>query len=199
MLASITPLGERGRNRNWSVTVGFYLFGSVVGGAVLGAVAGGAGWLMGRLVHPSGRAVLAVMAAAAAAALLLDGPRARPVPSVRRQVNEDWLRTYRSWVYGLGFGLQLGLGVATVVTSASTYLLVFVAASAATTGWPLALVIGAAYGLTRALPILLTARVTSFHHLGRLHQRVSSWQAPARWLTLATELVVAVVAAARAL
>ena len=46
-------------------------------------------------------------------------PQAAPGP--RRQVNERWLDEYRGWVYGLGFGAQLGLGVTTVITSAATY------------------------------------------------------------------------------
>ena len=37
----------------------------------------------------------------------------------RRQVNEDWMARYRGWAYGAGFGLQLGLGVVTIVTTAS--------------------------------------------------------------------------------
>ena len=37
----------------------------------------------------------------------------RALPSVQRQVNEDWLVEFRGWVYGFGFGAQLGAGVAT--------------------------------------------------------------------------------------
>ena len=49
------------------------------------------------------------------------------VPGPRRQVNERWLDEYRGWVYGLGFGAQLGLGVTTIVTSAATYVALFAA------------------------------------------------------------------------
>ncbi len=196
MLASITPLGERGRHRRWAVTVAFYLVGSAAGGAALGTVAALAGTVLRRAIHPSGTVILLVVGAAAAAAILIDTRRSGPVPSIRRQVNEDWLRQYRSWVYGIGFGLQLGAGVATVVTSASTYL-VFVVAMGAPTVW-LAIAIGTVYGLARALPVLLTARVSTFAQLGHLHQRLSSLQPSARRLTLATELIVAVVAAGRA-
>ncbi len=199
MLASITPLGERGRNRRWPVTVAFYLVGSAAGGAVLGAVAGSAGVLLGRVARPSPTVVLVVMGASAAAALAVDTRPSRPVPSIRRQVNEDWLRQYRSWVYGMGFGLQLGAGVATVVTSAATYLVVVAAGAATTTaGLAAGVLVGTAYGLGRALPILMTARVTTFTQLRALHHRLSSWQPGARRLTLATELLVALVAVARA-
>ena len=43
MLASITPLGERGRGRHWGATVAAYLAGSVVGGGALGGLLGLAG------------------------------------------------------------------------------------------------------------------------------------------------------------
>ena len=46
---------------------------------------------------------------------------ARAVPGPRRQVDERWLDEYRGWVYGAGYGAQLGLGVTTVVSSAATY------------------------------------------------------------------------------
>ena len=45
------------------------------------------------------------------------------VPSMRRQVDEDWLSRYRRWVYATGFGWQLGTGVTTIVTSRVTYAL----------------------------------------------------------------------------
>jgi hypothetical protein len=200
MLASITPLGERGRNRNWAVTVAFYVVGSTAGGAVLGAGAGLIGVAAERVAHPSATPTLIVIGSAALAALLIDSRRSRRVPSIRRQVNEDWLRQYRSWVYGMGFGVQLGAGVATVVTSASTYLVLVVAGgAAAATRWPLAVVIGAVYGLARALPILVTARITTFPQLSRLHERLSAHQRGARRLTLTTELLVAVVAAGHVL
>ncbi len=209
MLASITPLGERGRNRSWPVTVAFYLLGSALGGAALGMVAGAAGAILRRLADPPGALVLLVVGSAAAAALFLD--TGRSVPTLRRQVNEDWLRRYRSWVYGLGFGVQLGAGVATVVNSASTYLVIVVAAGAGAAGGGaasggatsggvrVAVAIGCTYGLARALPILATARVTSFTQLGRFHQRLAALQPGARRLNLATELLVALAAGGRAL
>src|SRR5436853_4483612 len=122
MLASITPLGERGRASRWVVTVAFFIAGSTFSAAALGAIAGG----LGRLTWPgsngSGQAPLIVLAVVLLAATLADlGAGGLRTPSVRRQVNEDWLREYRGWVYGLGFGFQLGLGVTTIVTTAAVY------------------------------------------------------------------------------
>src|ERR1700737_74390 len=104
MLASIHPLGERAKHNRWAVTVAFYLLGSVTAGALLGAALGTIG------VHGTP----AIVAALCVVAALVDASRWR-VPSWRRQVNEDWLRRYRGWVYGIGFGFQLGLGVVTIV------------------------------------------------------------------------------------
>src|SRR4249919_1505358 len=88
-----------------------------------------------------------VAGAAALGALLERSGRA--IPSWHRQVNEDWLTQYRGWVYGLGFGVQLGLGVVTIVTTAAVYLTwvaAFVSGSAA-----IGAAVGAAFGLARAL------------------------------------------------
>src|SRR5438552_349493 len=125
MLGSITPLGERGRGRRWGLTVTAYSLGSVAGGATAGAVAGALGAALGA-VGASGPALpwvaaATVLAGAAidAAAAALDPPGRLPGP--RRQVNEEWLGRYRGWVTGVGFGFQLGLGVATIVNTAAVY------------------------------------------------------------------------------
>ena len=163
----------------------------MIGGALLGTVAGMLGSVVRSAARPSSAVTLVVIGAAALVAVVVDSRRAS-VPSVRRQVNEDWLRQYRSWVYGIGFGVQLGAGLATIVTSAATYLLVVVALLSPAL-W-LAVALGALYGAARALPVLLTARVTSFAQLGDLHRRLSSLRPGARRLALLTELAVAVVA-----
>src|SRR6202034_2205700 len=102
-----------------------FALGATVASAALGALAG----LIGRLVLPGSTSVhvrLAVLAGALALAALLDLTR-EPAPGPRRQVNERWLDRYRGWVYGLGFGAQLGIGLTTVISSADTYAM-FVAA-----------------------------------------------------------------------
>ena len=42
-------------------------------------------------------------------------------------MNEEWLTSYRGWVYGAGFGAQLGTGVVTIVTSPIVYGVVLLA------------------------------------------------------------------------
>jgi hypothetical protein len=176
MLASITPLGERGRHARWGVTVTTFLIGSTAAGAAFGALAGG----LAALALPSSFTAdsrLAVLAAAALLAVALDAV-ARRVPGPRRQVDERWLDSYRSWVYGLGFGAQLGFGVTTVVASAALYLALL---AAVLSGDPAA---GAAvlgtFGLVRGLSPLAAARVRLPHQLVALHAALSRWRAPAR-------------------
>jgi hypothetical protein len=112
--------------------------------------------------------------------------RGRP-PSVHRQVDETWLTSYRDWVHGAGFGFQLGLGAVTVVTSASLYLtwlfeLVLARPVASA-------VVGAVFGLTRALPLLTTAGAHDPTALRAAHRRWQAWQPPVRWLTTAAQVV----------
>src|SRR4051794_41008151 len=122
MLASIHPLGERARNRRWGVTVSAYLAASTVAAAALGGVLGALGAV---LPLPAGGSVglallvIGLCAAALAFDVSLGGLR---LPTVHRQVDKDWLDRYRGWVVGAGFGLQLGLGVVTIVTTSAVYL-----------------------------------------------------------------------------
>ena len=183
MLSSITPLGERGRQRRWGATVTAYAAGSLVAGTALGA-------LLGLVPEPSARVALAVLAVACGVAALLD-LRPALLPTVRRQVNEDWLGVYRGWVCGAGFGLQLGLGVVTIVTTAAVYV---VLVAAAVSGSPLAgAVVGGTFGLVRALPALLLGRVTSTERLVSLSRRIERWAAPARRATVAAMSAVSLV------
>jgi sulfite exporter TauE/SafE len=188
MLSSITPLGERGRARRWGVTTTAYAVASVAAGALLGAV-------LGLVPAPGGRAPLVVLAVICVAAAALD-LRPTLLPTVRRQVNEDWLHTYRGWVYGAGFGAQLGLGVVTIVTTAAVYATL---AAAALSGSPWAgAAIGAVFGLVRALPALLTWRVTTVARLAALSRRIDELATVARRSAVGALLAASVAAGALA-
>src|SRR5881396_3172532 len=105
MLGSITPLGERGRGSRWWLTVTAYLVGSTLGGLAFGGGLGLIGYSFASRTSVATR--LAVLAG-----LLLDlGAFGLRLPTVRRQVDEGWRAGYRGWVWGFGFGLQLGAGV----------------------------------------------------------------------------------------
>jgi hypothetical protein len=176
MLASITPLGERGRNAIWAVTVAAFLLGSAAAAAGAGALIGAAG----ALVVPGSVGVdarLAALAVVLAAAIALDAGATR-VPGPRRQVNEAWLGSYRGWVYGLGYGAQLGLGVTTIVTSAAVYVAVVAALLSGSLGEG-GIVMGC-FGLVRGLTPLLAARVQRPDQLMKLHTGLLGSQAGAR-------------------
>jgi hypothetical protein len=153
MLASISPLGERARQQRYAVTVVAYVVASTVAGSLLGGALGalGAPW--------AGTVAATVVVGVLAIAGLLFDARAfgLRVPGPRRQVNEDWLATYRGWVYGIGYGAQLGLGVTTIVTASITWVAFACAAGAGSLA--AGMLVGATFGAVRALPVLATARV----------------------------------------
>jgi len=195
MLASITPLGERGRNAHWSVTVVAFAVGATAAGAALGAALAALGQL---LVPGAGGARwrLVVLAAALVAAIVLDLGR-RPVPGPHRQVNERWLDEYRGWVYGLGFGIQLGLGVTTVVSSAATYVALLAAFLAPNVAG--GAVIMGSFGAVRGLTLLAGARVATPPQLLALHRRLARSRERAVWAgagVLAAVVVAALAAGA---
>jgi hypothetical protein len=192
MLASITPLGERGRHSRWGITVSAFLLGAIAAGAGAGALLGA----LGTLLMPVGvpvHARLAVLAAALALAIVLDGlPRA--VPGPRRQVDERWLDEYRGWVYGVGYGWQLGLGVTTVVSSAATYVALLAALLAGSAGAG-AVVLGC-FGAVRGLTPLAAGGVRSQRQLLALHRALARWREPAQRATVAFQAAILVLALA---
>ncbi|MEW1960666.1 hypothetical protein [Kineococcus sp. NPDC059986] len=174
MLSSITPLGERGRASRWSVTVTAHVVGSAAGGMALGVLLGTLGWLLGLVLRPvAGPAVLLgtlAVLALAAGTVAAEAGRWRRFPSWHRQVDEDWLHRYRGWVYGVGYGAQLGVGVVTIVTSPVLFLaMVFMVAA----GGPLpGALLGAVFGTVRALPLLAARSVTTPARLAGMHRRL---------------------------
>jgi hypothetical protein len=184
MLASISPLGERARSSRWGVTVTAYVLGSVLGGATVGLLAGALGSLLPSSWRGSPAAGVLV-AALLLAGLLLDlrvgGLR---LPTCRRQVDEAWLGRYRGWVYGGGFGVQLGLGVVTIVTSATVYATVLLCVLSGSA--PVGLAVGTLFGLVRALPVLGLAGTHDRASLHRVFHRLERWAPGAERLARAT-------------
>jgi membrane associated rhomboid family serine protease len=174
MLASISPVGEAARGQRWPVTVTAYLVASTLGGGIVGALAGGLGQAAFAVTgRPSAAASVAALAVLAALVLAVDRGRVSwRVPSWQRQVDERWLTTYRGWVYGAGFGFQLGAGVLTRIATAAVYLLL--AAAAATGSLTTGALLGAFFGTVRALPILLARRHRDPASLNAFHQRMDA-------------------------
>jgi MFS family permease len=193
MLSTITPIGERGRNHRYYSTSAWFVLGAVLGGATLGlgaaALAAGVGAL-----DLSGEAALGTAAVLAAVTIASDlkigGFR---LPSHTRQVNETWLDQFRAWVYGGGFGWQIGVGLATYVTTAAVYLMI---AMAALTGSPVvAFAIITGFGFVRGLAVLVGRNLTTPERLFALHRRLDELLPTAQRAIVAVQAAVLAIAA----
>jgi hypothetical protein len=188
MLSSIHPLGERAKGNRWSMTATAFVVGSLAGGLTAGGAAALVGIGVSSLLDVDLDPSAGVVAVVLLAALLLDlRPFGLRTPSIRRQVDEAWLDRYRGWVYGLGFGFQLGLGIVTVVATAAVYAALFLAvlSCSLTTG----LLIGGTFGLVRGLAILPGFRVTTPAGLRAFHRALNLRSGLASKVTVAGELV----------
>ena len=139
-----------------------------------------------------------LVAALLLAGLLLDSGVARPAaadlaPSGRRGVAR---RATAAGSTGSASALQLGLGVVTIVTSATVYATVLLCALSGSP--PVGLALGILFGLVRALPVLGLARIHDRAALHRRFHRLEHWAPRADRLaraTLATAAAALVVAA----
>ena len=168
MLSSIHPLGERARHNRWALTAAAFTFGAVASGSLVGMALG----TLGSVAAPlQGSSLLLTTAAGALVAGGLDMTGVKP-PGPRRQVNETWIGAYRGWVYGGGFGLQLGLGVATYVVTwgvIATYL-----AALATVSPTQGALVGATFGVGRSLSLWLAGYVDRPSRLTGFNRRLAS-------------------------
>ncbi len=195
MLSSITPLGERGRGQRWWLTVSAYIVGSTLGGATVGVLFGTIGMAIQAILGTP--ALYALSAAVALIGLVSDWRWDEPLlPSLHRQVNEDWLDSFRGWVYGIGFGFQLGVAVVTIIVSGAVHLML--AAAALTASPLLGAVVGAVFGLARGLPVLAMTGVDQTSALVRRHRQMQNLYPVARRAAIAAQagVFVAIVATA---
>ncbi|MGQ0432521.1 MAG: hypothetical protein ACT452_08965 [Microthrixaceae bacterium] len=196
MLSTITPIGERGRSNRYYGTAAWFIAGAMLGGATLGlgAAALAAGVAALDLSGGARLGVVAVLGALTISSdLNLGGFR---LPSHTRQVNETWLDQYRSWVYGGGFGWQIGVGLATYVTTAAVYLMVAIAALIGAPVAAFAVVTG--FGLVRGLAVLLGRGLTTPQRMMALHRRLDELLPTAQRLIVLVQAAVVAVAAAAA-
>jgi hypothetical protein len=198
MLSTITPLAERGRGRRYRVTAAWFVSGALAGGACLGGIMAGLAAAV-RAAGLSGRSpgVLGVSALVACAVAIVSDTRVFRVqlPVHHRQVNERWLDEFRPWVYGAGFGWQIGTGLATYVMTAGVYLLVVLGALSADPA--LALVLGCVFGALRGLAVLLGRAIGNPEELRRFHRGFVSWEPLSRRVAVAAEVLAAAATALR--
>ena len=180
MLASITPLGERGRQSRWGVTVTAFLLGATVAGAAAGAALG---WL-GGLAGLSSNIRLGVLLVALAGAILLDLLRGPSRVHAGRSTSAGSTNT------GAGStasdtARNSGLAVSTVVSSAATYVALIAAFLSASPGTG-AVVLGC-FGAVRGLTPLAASGVRSQRELLDFHRTLARWRGRARWGAVAAQ------------
>jgi hypothetical protein len=196
MLSTITPMGEQTRRYRWGASAAWFIAGAALGGATLafGAAALAAGVAALDVSANALVGAAAVLAAITVASdLQLGGFR---LPSHQRQVDETWLGQFRSWVYAGGFGWQIGVGLATYVTTSAVYLMIALAALTASPFVAFAVV--TAFGLVRGLAVLLGRGLTTPQKLMALHRRLDELLPAAQRAVVAVQALVLAVAAGAA-
>ena len=196
MLSSITPMTESGRGHRFGVTAAWFVVGGAVGGLSLGALAatGAAG------LSAAGLSLDARMGIGAVVALLTAGIDLGvfgiELPIFKRQVDDAWLRRYRGWAYGAGFGWQIGFGVATYIMTAGIFLTIALAVLTASPAQ--ALLVGAAFGVVRGSAVYVGRTATSPAALARVHERLDAAGPYARTTAAGVQVVAAALLASTA-
>jgi hypothetical protein len=136
----------------------FWVAGHVVGGLLVGVALGAGGALLALGGYATAGIVLSAVCLAAALhqwqVLWL------PLPHLRRQVPRHWMLRLPWSIVAVGYGLQLGCGVATHVRTTATY--AALAAALLAGSGPAGGVVMGLYGLARAVPaVLLGPRLQS--------------------------------------
>lgn len=193
MLSSITPMTEAGRGYRFGSTARWFTLGGLLGGLSKSVLTGAAALGVAAL-DLSDQTVLGVAAVIVVLTASIDlGVTGIELPIFKRQVDDAWLRQYRSWVYGSGFGWQIGFGVATYIMTAGVFATI---ALEVLSGSPVgAVIIGATFGLVRGLAVWLGRSGTSPAALAHIHARLDAWapasRAAAAWVQVLAAAVCA--------
>lgn len=182
MLSVITPLQEEGRGNRFRTTAVWFMIGATIGGAMLGGLVA-LGAIASAQAGVTAEAALLIIALGALAVVISDGKLfGFQLPGHDRQVNERWLDRYRAWVYGAGFGWQIGAGLATYIMTSGLYLLMLIGALGASVSG--ALILGTVFGMVRGLAVFAARQVKDRDALNDLHRRFEKWRQPIRKLTI---------------
>jgi len=152
MVETIGLAGEKGRRLTTTAACAAFVPGAVVGGvATFGLLS-----VLGELVHgAAGRSAYLVAAGVAFAAAAAEARGLRIAPQIRRQLPERWRWTMPLPLAAGLYGVLLGLGFTTFVLTFGVWALggISFALGDPTAG----LVIGAAFGVGRAIPVVVLA------------------------------------------
>jgi hypothetical protein len=148
MIATIAPLVKVAPLQGLA-SVAIHVVSSVIGGALIGSVAG---WMGSSLFGGAGSIILLVTAFAGALADLdLIG---RGTPTLGGSVPRSWWERFGPLAGSGLYGLVLGTGVTTLVPVMAFYVVVV---GAAIVGPTLGAAVGAVYGLARGLPVIIAS------------------------------------------
>jgi hypothetical protein len=152
VIDTIGPSGHTGGRRTTIAACAAFLPGAMAGGLLtFGSLA-----VLGDLLHGAGgRASYLVAAGIALLAAVLEARGTRIVPQIRQQLPEHWRRVMPMPLAAALYGVLLGIGFTTFVLSFGVWALAGV--SLAVGDPSLGLVLGACFGLGRAIPILALA------------------------------------------
>jgi hypothetical protein len=152
MVETIGLSGDGARRRTTIASCVAFVPGAVAGGiATFGLLS-----VLGELVHGvGGQAAYLAAAVIAIAAAVAEARGTRIVPQIRRQLPEGWRWTMPMPLAAALYGILLGLGFTTFVLSFGVWALAGISLAL---GDPAAgLVIGAAFGAGRAIPVIIVA------------------------------------------
>ena len=175
MLSSIHPFGERSRNNSFGRTASAHVIGSALGGLTLGVLGGTVGLALNLVLDTTSAARVWLVAGFALLSLVLEATsRERLMPTRSRQVNENWIQSYRGWIYGGGFGAELGFGLSTIITTTLIHLLVV--AMVLVASFPQALVLGLTFGTVRGATVLAGRSIDSPEKLRLFHKQLDIYR-----------------------
>ncbi|MGH2534194.1 MAG: sulfite exporter TauE/SafE family protein [Thermomicrobiales bacterium] len=160
MIGTISPLVQEARSQWWQSSA-LHSLGSVAGGVITLGALGGLGYFLMRGIDQTARWAafgLITLLLALGELDVLRWPLVRTARSVPKSWWQDWGPRRGAFTYGF----VLGLGVTTVIPFGTYYAM---AAGALLVGDILyAVGVGVAYGLGRALPVLVVGAALVYPH-----------------------------------
>jgi hypothetical protein len=148
MVETIGLAGDEGRRWTTIAACATFAPGAIAGGMLTFGLLS----VLGDVTHGAGRFAYLLAAAIAVAAALAEARGRRIVPQIRRQLPEAWRWTMPLPVAAGLYGVLLGLGFTTFVLSFGVWALAGISVALGDPG--AGAVIGAAFGIGRALPVL---------------------------------------------
>jgi hypothetical protein len=151
MVETLGLAGGSGRRGTIAAACAAFVPGAVVGGAATFELLSG----IGEVIGGTGRVAYLVAAGIAVAAAAAEARGLRIAPQIRRQLPEGWRWKMPLPVAALLYGVLLGLGFTTFVLSFGVWALAGI--SLALGNVAAGLVVGVAFGIGRAIPIVAVA------------------------------------------